>query len=773
MASPPEAVVGSTLETQSTHVAVKVQTAPKEEEGNLDLSAIPHKTDMKPNVLGTTTASASDKVSATTDMFKNALDGQVNDGTTTIASTSDENSKDGSSVSHCKTFANMERVRFGTQETISEGVKLGLKTLDSLANLLNIEGPDGQEASRWLTRFEIIQKKLEQTRTVVGIMGNTGAGKSSLINALLDEEDIIPTSSICACTAVPTEISYNHDADPERAYRGEVEFITEEEWQKEISILLQELVEPGKKLSAEYLQKDTGAGVAYAKIKAVYPNLTNSQLAKSDVKDLMNDPVVKAVLGQVRLHKRSSASDLKSDLQMYVGGPKKNSPDTQGQTPMAYWPLTKIVRIYLKSKVLSTGTVLVDLPGVQDSNAARSAVADRFRAECSSIWIVSPIARAVDDKAAKNLLGTSFKLQLTMDGNYGNVTYICSKTDDIAEREVADILDSDGSIQSLWVKEEECKRKLSLLMHEKRKLGEERDAVEELREELESRTTRKRKIANISESSEPQKGTGADLDEQDVARKNANRIRKQLKAVKSEIGALQEEIKSLSIFATVRCIEARNNYSMTAIRSDFADGVREMLEDAEAQDTGVELPAVEPDYEQIAQSLPVFCVSSRGYQNLMGRSKDRAVQAYRNLEDTQIPQLQNHAVQLGELELTTTRRAFLASLARIMRSLLLWASSSISAGQTPTNPPLPDKKSQTHRLDKLIAALQADLDEGIKTAIATIKAKIHDDLLKPMSSMCIHASPSLHTIASKWPESQTKAGKPMRFSTYRSICVNQ
>jgi hypothetical protein len=40
-----------------------------------------------------------------------------------------------------------------------------------------------------------------------------------------------------------------------------------------------------------------------------------------------------------------------------------------------WWPLIRVVRIYTKADALSTGAVIVDLPGVHDSNAARAAVA--------------------------------------------------------------------------------------------------------------------------------------------------------------------------------------------------------------------------------------------------------------------------------------------------------------------------------------------------------------------------------------------------------------
>lgn len=50
---------------------------------------------------------------------------------------------------------------------------------------------------------------------------------------------------------------------------------------------------------------------------------------------------------------------------------------------MEFWPLIKVVRIYTKADALSTGAVIVDLPGVHDSNAARAAVAAGYMKSCT------------------------------------------------------------------------------------------------------------------------------------------------------------------------------------------------------------------------------------------------------------------------------------------------------------------------------------------------------------------------------------------------------
>jgi septal ring factor EnvC (AmiA/AmiB activator) len=79
-------------------------------------------------------------------------------------------------------------------------------------------------------------------------------------------------------------------------------------------------------------------------------------------------------------------------------------------------------------------------PGIHDSNAARSAVASRYIEQCSGLWVVAPITRAVDDRAAQTLLDTSFKRQLQFDGTYSRITVICSKADDLSVTEAVKVL---------------------------------------------------------------------------------------------------------------------------------------------------------------------------------------------------------------------------------------------------------------------------------------------------------------------------------------------
>lgn len=79
---------------------------------------------------------------------------------------------------------------------------------------------------------------------------------------------------------------------------------------------------------------------------------------------------------------------------------------------------------------------------------------------CTGLFIVAPINRAVDDKAAKSLLGESFKRQLKFDGTYSRITFICSKTDDISITEASDSLGLEDRMGPDWEKIDEIEKQV-------------------------------------------------------------------------------------------------------------------------------------------------------------------------------------------------------------------------------------------------------------------------------------------------------------------------
>lgn len=334
-------------------------------------------------------------------------------------------------------------------EKLEAGVKHGVQMLDRLVQALE-PSKETDDVRQWLQQIEIVRQEATGARTVVGVVGNTGAGKSSVINAILDEERLVPTNCMRACTAVVTEMSWNPSEDESSRYRAEIEFIKPAEWENELRVLFEEIIDGSGNISREVSNADSQAGIAYAKIRAVYWRLTRDDLVASSIEELMSDHSVRGLLGTTKYIKDRHCDTFYKTLQHYVDSKEKpeltkdsddeDEDNSKGvddkdkkkkktrKREQEFWPLIKVVRLYVKADALSTGAVLVDLPGVADSNAARAAVAEGYMKLCTGLWIVSPINRAVDDKAAKNLLGSTFRRQLKYDGTYSAVTFICSKT---------------------------------------------------------------------------------------------------------------------------------------------------------------------------------------------------------------------------------------------------------------------------------------------------------------------------------------------------------
>lgn len=241
-------------------------------------------------------------------------------------------------------------------QILEKAFDIGSDVLSDLATPLERAASTNVGATPWLKAVNDLRNEVKQMRFVVGIIGDTGAGKSSVINALLDEERLLPTSCTQACTASPTEVLWNTSDDPEALYRAEVEFISEADWIEDLSILSHDLTGVDDNPSPSDSNSVVDAEASFAKIRAVYPGITKNVLATSSPAAMAKEPVVRGVLGTVRRLRAPRSEDIHKQIQQFVGTKEKG---VVGQ--MEFWPLIKVVRIFTKAPVLSTGAVIVDL----------------------------------------------------------------------------------------------------------------------------------------------------------------------------------------------------------------------------------------------------------------------------------------------------------------------------------------------------------------------------------------------------------------------------
>ncbi|KAI0773956.1 hypothetical protein C8Q74DRAFT_798482 [Fomes fomentarius] len=363
-----------------------------------------------------------------------------------------------------KVYQSADEIQYAPEDALKEGLGM-VRALK--ASIKKVDLGSKMRHDVWQEEIKNLLGQGAPT-TMIAVCGATGAGKSSILNAILDD-NVVPTSGMRACTAVVTEIGYHK----KKTIDGDVSFLSEEEWRQELSVLLDDLVdEEGNLKRSTDLRSD--AGVAWSKVHAVYPSISQEQLVNMTIDQIIaRDPKIAKLLGTTKHISAPESRTFAKDISKYIDskdqkrGDKKDKKkdkdkkDKERDNGPAYWPLIRQVRVWCNARALSTGAILVDLPGVADANAARNNIAKDYMKKCDCVWILAPITRAVDDKTARDLMGDAFKMQLMMDGNYdaNAITFIATKCDDISCSEVVRALnlDDDPALEAVEDEIEECK----------------------------------------------------------------------------------------------------------------------------------------------------------------------------------------------------------------------------------------------------------------------------------------------------------------------------
>lgn len=188
------------------------------------------------------------------------------------------------------------------------------QVLKELTDMLNNNPNFCSEARKddWMEEINQLTKK-SSPQTIFGVLGNTGVGKSSLLNGLLDEAAVLPTSGSRGCTAAVVELVYNSELlkEPDSTvaeklpvvpvYKGTVEFITLDDWKKELKVLVEECSTQEKYIySIRPIDDTSEAYQAWQKIEQVYGYESMEAFCRQPTDSvfhrLANDPRVRSLL---------------------------------------------------------------------------------------------------------------------------------------------------------------------------------------------------------------------------------------------------------------------------------------------------------------------------------------------------------------------------------------------------------------------------------------------------------------------------------------------
>ncbi|XP_075942098.1 nuclear GTPase SLIP-GC-like isoform X3 [Anarhichas minor] len=264
-------------------------------------------------------------------------------------------------------------------------------------------------------------------REVVGVFGKTGAGKSSLINAVIGVKNLLPSGNVRACTSVMIKVEANMQNSK---YEANIEFITKEEWKDELWFSKNFL---GDNTDQESDQKDDDdRWDIVEKLSALYGE--DWEIKSPD--DLMNDKYFKEIpeflLSKGKILTVETAKELSAKLVKYTRSDPK---DGDGKAVKRwYWPLVKCVTIKVPNNDLLKHVTLVDLPGNGDRNKSRDKMWKTLVGSCSTVWIVTDMNRAASEPEPWEILESASSFM----GNGGqcqHIYFICTKSDHIEDSE--------------------------------------------------------------------------------------------------------------------------------------------------------------------------------------------------------------------------------------------------------------------------------------------------------------------------------------------------
>ncbi|CAH0038577.1 unnamed protein product [Clonostachys rhizophaga] len=337
------------------------------------------------------------------------------------------------------------------EEVVQEKEDAVLQLLDNLASISRkiteskVE-PSDIDLSTWDSTYRGIEQDFEKFSTHIGICGDTGLGKTMLLNTLINDTiDIAPSSQRAACTAAVCCFQNHYPESGTSKFRAKVTFKSKEAVEQELASMFQEMKDLHDRVEAEGSDEITRTEEVrfQEQIKVIsgwsgFSPAQVKELGLSDQIDQITSCCESANMlfnlsqPNIAKHTRLNADNPQKFLREVTPFVGSVSNAKRGQLR---WPLVELVKIWLPSPLLSrcSGLVLVDLPGQMDALDSRSQVAREYYDKLDKMLIVTPADRAQDNRTATELICADQIYDLEASGKLddNSIAIIITKVDQL------------------------------------------------------------------------------------------------------------------------------------------------------------------------------------------------------------------------------------------------------------------------------------------------------------------------------------------------------
>ncbi|RMY13686.1 hypothetical protein D0867_07381 [Hortaea werneckii] len=367
-------------------------------------------------------------------------------------------------------------------------------TVISVADALKSKGYDDNEISNIVAKLKKLRwvKESYPENRPVGFLGDTAAGKSTLINCLVSQENI---AAECdegdSGTSVIQELSMA-DIDQLQPFKAEVHYQSPKTITAYIKKHLQNIYD-FHHLSTEDVDNDecdvyqNNYDTALTFFNTLLcerdefktPAATQEYFRNANSRDDEN------ILSQLKLWIRdylkslnrcegatvvegNTMTEVNRKLAIFKGPSKSGVDGLHAASP---WPLVHNITTHLRARILSEGAVLADLPGVSDTNKLRVQATREYIQGCDTIVIAHPILRIQSSDSVWSNIKDCIR-----SGKQSNLIIVCTKIDDIQhsrEREMSS--DDHKVLEKLREEEGELAAKIADLEYKLEEAEENRD----------------------------------------------------------------------------------------------------------------------------------------------------------------------------------------------------------------------------------------------------------------------------------------------------------
>jgi hypothetical protein len=234
------------------------------------------------------------------------------------------------------------------------------------SKLRELQHLDNEHIGQLITRANALHTETPDKFHTIAVLGDSGHGKSTLINSLLDAVGLCETGAEGrAVTSVVTEFHWKQEINPQ-PFSIEVEYLTQAGIEELVAELVWDYRQPLMVSDGEDISQDRELAqrrrVALSALEAAFRHHNDLRAVCDQGCEVPNDAVTAKLVEWTR-ELQWPTSGVEGRWLADAMSVEECNDLTEIFTKDSFWPFVKVIRIHMQAEVLRNGIVLVDLPG--------------------------------------------------------------------------------------------------------------------------------------------------------------------------------------------------------------------------------------------------------------------------------------------------------------------------------------------------------------------------------------------------------------------------